>query len=93
MKPGRELDELVAKKVMGYKYKVLEYSTDIAAAWEVVEKMKDNGYEIIINVNTCEIKMTYWNDAGQAARGVKIFGDSIAMGICLAVLKEFGVEV
>lgn len=60
MKPGRELNYLVAEKVMGWKYhdsmipciyppgllpyqniyghEVPNYSTDIGAAWEVVEK-------------------------------------------------------
>jgi len=64
MKPGRELDALVAEKVMGWTYghpcpegmdclhwadekgkvrdyKPPQYSTDIAAAWEVVEKMSE----------------------------------------------------
>jgi len=64
--PGRELDALVAEKVMGWEYKdaiyswgevlrpsqwikpngwpvdrVSCYSTDISAAWEVVEEMGD----------------------------------------------------
>lgn len=72
MKPGRELDALVAEKVMGLvnceKHKgsychafpespdkggeTKPYSTDIAAAWEVVEKMIGLGftYEISFNV-------------------------------------------
>jgi hypothetical protein len=73
LKPGRELDALIAEKVMGFRcvvdkgngnvswiaygvygethtppmawkkwnYKVPPYSTDIAAAWEVVEKMSE----------------------------------------------------
>ena len=51
MKAGRELDALVAEKVMGVKNmeqwlinhrmdETGQYSTDIAAAWEVVEKMR-----------------------------------------------------
>jgi hypothetical protein len=71
MVPGRELDALVAKKVMGwtfsnlikswyppnlrpennaYGHKLRNYSTDIAAAWEVVEKMKD--YKIYSDIHT-----------------------------------------
>lgn len=44
MLPGRELDALIAEKVMGipsrdvYLDPVKHYSTDISAAWEVVEK-------------------------------------------------------
>jgi hypothetical protein len=63
MEPGRELDALVAEKVMGWKDERPQYdqcmvvnenvggmlgpirvfapSTDISAAWEVVEKMHD----------------------------------------------------
>jgi hypothetical protein len=56
MKPGRELDALIAEKVMGlsvieplrlyYRHPTMvtneipDYSTDIAAAWQVVEKIK-----------------------------------------------------
>lgn len=59
MKPCRELDALVAEKVMGlsiwrhgrrvdYKTddsvynRVPSYSTDIAAAWQVVERIRNN---------------------------------------------------
>ena len=50
MNPGKELDALVAERVMGlglefigpvtgFNYGALPYSTDISAAWEVVEKL------------------------------------------------------
>ena len=48
MKPGRELDALVAEKIFGFEIPnpggmwetaPLPYSTSISAAWEVVEKM------------------------------------------------------
>ena len=51
LESGRELDDLVAEKVMGYRIPVQEslignewspiphYSTDIAAAWQVIEKL------------------------------------------------------
>jgi hypothetical protein len=55
MNPGRELDSLIAEKVMGEKfvpydlmltsypgntvYATPPYSTDLAAAWEVMEKL------------------------------------------------------
>lgn len=57
MKPGRELDALVAEKVMGYKvthntyempplrgiFTVKNYTTDITAAWEVVTFLREKG--------------------------------------------------
>lgn len=70
MKPGRELDALVAEKVMGlpkpyetrpggdWVYNVQDsfvpvrtlkrYSTDISAAWEVVEKMDADSFDLKI---------------------------------------------
>ena len=58
LEAGRELDARVAEKVMGqgsgyplpndfhYIAEIPYYSTDIAAAWEVVEKLKDDGYTV-----------------------------------------------
>jgi hypothetical protein len=65
MKPGRELDALVAEKVMGWmrqhdiwygpKLKMAQafdrppnYSTDIAAAWEIVEKFSKLGWDVTV---------------------------------------------
>lgn len=110
MKPGRELDALVAEKVMGIKLptaliyrpcdvpdpKVLDdiilphFSTDIAAAWEVVEKMKSfqlnlsngNGYwACFFKDNTkngewsCPTTITYES------------AETAPLAICLAALK------
>jgi hypothetical protein len=76
MQPGRELDALVAEKVMGWaelwtdsknymayppceqkftigeaeRHPVWPYSTDIAAAWEVVEKIKHMNLYIATHV-------------------------------------------
>ncbi len=45
LKPGRELDALVAKMVMGLgkydsweEFELKPYSTDISAAWEIIEQ-------------------------------------------------------
>jgi hypothetical protein len=63
MEPGRELDALVAEKVMGWTkvgenaweapnikgYPLLpRYSTDIATAWEVVEKIAQKWHDFNI---------------------------------------------
>ena len=69
--PGREMDALVAEKVMGWiryndsqgwpsgakhtgnrRRSYPRYSTDIAAAWEVVEKLlRDNG-ELVVAIQS-----------------------------------------
>lgn len=124
MKPGRELDALVAEKVMGLSVKrelindgsgaffypeLLAYSTGIAAAWEVVEKVKswetnhdEDGYKY-----TLEFYFYFsggkWN-AGfvkSTADEISLCGDneidiqtsSAPLSICLAALKACGVEI
>lgn len=60
LKPGRELDALVAGKVMGYtthgqfrekngvRVMIDRYSADIAAAWEVLEEMQKNEWDFTL---------------------------------------------
>jgi len=65
MKPGRELDTLVAEKIFRLEYmecigcyidsngneqKIQRHSTDIAAAWEVVKKMYELGFRYNVNI-------------------------------------------
>jgi hypothetical protein len=114
MKPGRELDALIAEKVMGQKlhqsafhgflwfgedgFPVKPYSTDIAASWEVVEKIKTIGPfspdgiilrhdpygepEWIVGVHE-------WDEIKTIAASTI----SMSHAICLAALKAIGVEV
>lgn len=112
LKPGRELDALVAEKVMGWARIIMAdqawadvsnnwhsdymgtvggkrtviplFSTDIAAAWEVVEKFDDYGV---------------WRHEGQAKHHAEFKrefgkwkrwaaeGESASHAICLAALK------
>jgi hypothetical protein len=100
MTPGLELDALIAEKVMGlsvskeiirdgsgarYYPELLHYSTDIAAAWEVVEKMgtlprKDmqrGGFQV--NYDDHGWTASFWREYA--------FGESAPHAICLAALK------
>lgn len=104
MKPGSELDLLVAEKVMGlspyksfgdYRYEhnsnlrdsiLPRYSTDIAAAWKVVEEFyRDNLFEINWNHATKKWHASI-NEHTKAS-------DTAPHAICLAALKCKGVEV
>jgi len=127
MQAGRELDALVAEKVMGWKWlerdefneyrhltpngqkiqvAVPRYSTDIAAAWQIVEKIKfmQPGWEIYglkpdhLQKFTIEYNGFGWR-AGWAP--VKLDGnmtieaeaEAAPHAICLAALRAVGVEV
>jgi len=121
IKPGRELDLLIAEKVMKvlickgdfdgcgenigyegwYRFKegpicvecdgteLLNYSTDIAAAWEVLEKLRDLRPRIIITHNF----ENPWSCSMGNGRDVFIresSTESAPHAICLAALKAVG---
>jgi len=115
MKPGRELDALIAERVMGWKicrnknggYSIFvgdednytawsstkdielpdvfpKYSTDISAAWEVVEKIKykwDNNFSIHWNGEEWVIPQPKFPDLAISV------GDTAPHAICLAALE------
>ena len=121
MKPGRELDALVAEKVMGYDHGIAgcrwcqkditgsdpyprrnphfdHYSTDIKAAWEVVDK--GHLYGDCIRQWPRDGEMVWqigspWWDLGRRDGGFLVIAeaDTAAHAICLAALKAIGVEV
>jgi Phage ABA sandwich domain len=110
MKPGLDLDLLIAQRVMGikteigeeveaihtiphfgrvtYGYLPLPYSTDIAAAWEVVEKMKV-GIKINGSVKG-KFQVLLINESGTDT--FEGFSNTVPHAICLAALKAVGVE-
>jgi len=133
MKAGRELDALVAEKVMGWIGSVFKgptlrignrylhegdpiwttpegdlyhrarsidgsyvgddcphYSTDIAAAWQVVEKVREK-YVINIEIDCENIWVELWQDSTDEPSNYKQvadeYGDTAPLAICLAALK------
>lgn len=51
MEAGRELDVLIIENVFGvprHKVSLPRFSVDIDAAWQVVDKMKDDGLSFVI---------------------------------------------
>lgn len=111
MKPGRELDALIAEKVMGLKNirlandgrsdylcygkpdsiflegKIVPaYSTDISAAWLVVEKMQDNDWAFILD--NMEDFIGNWQAHFEKDKsGWSADSESAPHAICLAALK------
>lgn len=124
MKAGRELDALIAEKVMGwsifiqpmnhifphlvedegrlllFRYKISSAvqwspSTDIAAAWEVVEKIKREGFKVQFDGDFGWV--VYWTHEdylGGSEKYLEPFGKAgtAPHAICLAALKAVGVE-
>ncbi len=132
MKPSRELDALIAERVMGHvvskdlawqvtynqadalvettvdhtlRRALQPYSTDISAAWSVVEKLKAimKPYDFHIEITSCSEHPEEWQvgvewftedeEYTKVRHGMFYsLSDSAAHSICLAALKVVGVE-
>src|SRR5690606_20607824 len=110
MKPGRELDALVADKVMGYtthgqfrekngvRVMIDRYSADIAAAWEVVERLtrrKDvqkpmfADFSLVKKWDTYEaVFIPVGKLGGKPSFGCKTAAEAICKAALLAVMEE-----
>lgn len=67
-----------------------EYSSDIAAAWEVVEHLKSRGWAIRLSnkmVDWCWWAYVYDYRSEHAAAEATVQEDTAPMAICLAALK------
>jgi len=112
MEPGRELDALVADKVMGFRVDgdicenqdftqwngdflhivskegnlpLPHYSTDISAAWEVVEKMKHEECSWVCTIWVNKDKTRVW--FGEFEPGKDVLADiEVPEAICKASL-------
>jgi hypothetical protein len=119
MSPGRDLDRLIAEKVMGRKVYgdrisreapeldipecwLPRYSSDIAAAWEVVEKLRDSNFQLTLVTTKLSALATFYtpqeriiwdNSLPEGHTPLKAIGDTAPHAICLAALKAMGVEV
>lgn len=129
MKPGRELDVLIAEKVMGWKLYCYEGdvyahepgqygdaakndgwcwegdtypenreshqfapSTDIAAAWEVVEKLSTNGWAVKMQIGF-DSSRYYWDCEVFIEESHYGSAKTAPHAICLAALKAAGVKL
>jgi hypothetical protein len=99
----RDLDALIAKKVMGWEFlegsvqsfALSPYSTDIGNAWLVVEKLRaDAGYYVTITAPSTGNGGKDWA-VRFGNEDVMFVGEAnnAPMAICLAALKAVGAEV
>lgn len=101
MNPGRELDALIAEKVMGLASgrhllgPDKPYSTSIEAAWEVTEKMleRNTGTMRVQAVsNSFGVTFEHWGDDENVVKGFHR-SSTLPHAICLAAIKAVGVEL
>lgn len=93
LEPGTHLDKLVFTSVMGltmsHVLEIPRYSTDIAAAFEIVNKLFDDDFTVTIECCVkwrCEIMHETWDFDWK----IKTVADSAPHAICLAALKAVG---
>lgn len=102
MQPGRELNALVSERVIGTDNYPFPYSSFIAAAWVVVEKLIESGWTVHVTRNTAEdvremkdvtciglAECECLRSKAKAKFGrqqVKTFADGAPHAICLAAL-------
>lgn len=100
LKAGRELDKLIAEKVMGWNFSdaaqawyppnlhplsnvlghaIPSYSTDIVAAWKVVERLIKDGH-------ACDVLYDHGWSCHSDLRGRREYGETAPHAICLAAL-------
>ena len=101
MKPGPELDALIAEKVMGWKLsryfwdtgtgkiaieRTPKYSTSIQAAWDVVEKLEGE-----LHFKRKDDKWSVFLMGAEVWAGST--QDTLPHAICLAALKAVGYDL
>lgn len=100
---GMELDALIAEKVIGmhsaevadwirlkeHNYGIPHYSTDIAAAWEVVDNLIERKFRVSVLRDFSEWAVCIW--LPNAVRWTDaIEADTAPHAICLAALNAVG---
>lgn len=105
MKAGRELDALVADKIMGLKVygqfhendrgvriHVPRYSTNIEDAWKVVEKMENtHRFSLHRTVKENGWQVIFWDIETDAHRS--LVAETAPLAICLAALRCKGIDI
>lgn len=95
---GRELDTAVTERVFEqHGLAPWAYSVDIWRAWEVVEKMRENGYEVTVytfDLPAGSWGVSFWKPWSASVPRWRTFAQATAMpeAICRAALKALQAE-
>jgi len=95
MVPGPELDSLVMTQVMGITMSMVlskpHYSTDIAAAFEAIDKMISLGWNLHIHSGWGEFEVYFDNDDGKVIRtNCKTIPEAASKAALLAIMDLEG---
>jgi Phage ABA sandwich domain len=97
MPAGRSLDFLIAERVMHEdvmksQFAPMRYSTDIADAWQVVEKLREQGFPL--HIQCLQNPQNPYGVAGyhDLRTDAWIWADTAPLAICRAALKAVSQE-
>ena len=89
---GEDLDRLVQAQVLGRREGGLAYSTDLGAAWRVIEHLMRQGYRYVIHGNSqgdgqhwVRFERQNWSESHPVAQGGPCA--SLPLAICQAALE------
>ena len=102
----RKIDKLIAEHItkidlaskdcggMLWSSRIPKYSSDIRAAWQVVEILKDPEFDLSWHPDSANIytKHVWTADFGGLDEKDLIYADTASLAICLAALKTKGVN-
>ena len=71
------------------------YTTEIAAAWPLLEKMSERGFRVVIAASPkgYEVELTPATPYAEGERAVAFQEATAQLAICLAALKAYGLDV
>ena len=103
MQAGQELDALIATQIMGFKFPAVmggsdlaafyisipDYSTDIAAAWRVMEKFHPSHicYLTRLQSGAWRVDLSYIAEDFDDNINFSAYDDAVSLAICRAALK------
>lgn len=88
-------DVLEKKYNLGIEWDLPKFSTNIADAWKVVEKLQKDGWYIELyneNEEWC-FDLTKYNEFLSVDRFYRASAEGASLAICLAALKACGIDV
>lgn len=90
------LPSIIIDQATGSYDAIPHYSTDIAAAWEVVEKLCDESipeneqYSVVVSPYWCEFEHRIYQGEPDAFHA---YADTAPLAICLAALKAKNIQL
>lgn len=108
LRPGLELDAVIAEKVMGIpkvtefydasiygtpaKHLPPKYSSEAGAAWEVILMLESKGFDMRLEIKSKQVIIYPDKENHMSKNSLTISGETIQHAICLAALQALKIS-